>query len=275
MTDENTGASVPTESESADIETTEQPTGEAVETKAEETNAEAKEETVSGDDTTEKESKKNSFQERINQKTRQAKEAEQRAIEAEQRAQMWQQRYEGGEQGEFPKLEDFDYDQGKFQEAVNKYATDQNQRTVHQAMGEQERLQTEAARQQANQAVVEAFQARSSAFAEEHPDFMEKISNPSFTQSEAMKQAIVLSESGPQLAYHLAANPAKAAEINALPAGLAMMQLGILSQQLTPSKSVITSKTPAPADPVVPSGQVSKDPEKMSPAEYAKYRGYR
>jgi len=221
--------------------------------------------------------KRNSFQERINQKTRQVREAEQRAQEAEQRANLLEQRMNQNlpQTDKFPQLEDFDYDQNAYQQAVVQYNAALNQRTVQQAMTQQERLQVEHLRQQANQATVDAFKERSQAFASEQPDFMAKVSAPSFVQGEAMQQAIILSENGPALAYHLASNPQKTAAINAMAPGLAMMELGRLSQALTPNRSVTTSNAPAPAKPVRASGKVEKDPDKMTPAEYARWRGYR
>ena len=104
---------------------------------------------------------------------------------------------------------------------------------------------------------------------------MAKVSAPSFVQGEAMQQAIILSDNGPALAYHLASNPQKTAAINAMAPGLAMMELGRLSQALAPNRSVTTSNAPAPAKPVRASGKVEKDPDKMTPAEYARFRGYR
>lgn len=221
--------------------------------------------------------KRNGFQERINQKTRQVREAEQRAQEAEQRANLLEQRMNQNlpQTDKFPQLEDFDYDQNSYQQAVVQYNAALNQRTVQQAMTQQEKLQVEHLRQQANQATVDAFKTRSQAFASEQPDFMAKVSAPSFVQGEAMQQAIILSDNGPALAYHLASNPQKTAAINAMAPGLAMMELGRLSQALAPNRSVTTSNAPAPAKPVRASGKVEKDPDKMTPAEYARFRGYK
>jgi hypothetical protein len=56
---------------------------------------------------------------------------------------------------------------------------------------------------------------------------------------------------------------------------MAMMELGRLSQALSPNRPVTTSNAPAPAKPVRASGKVEKDPDKMTPAEYARFRGYR
>ena len=266
------GTSVPAENESAVEEIQTEPTGETSEaTEATEPSGEDHAEAEE-----EKTKKRNSFQERINQKTQQVREAELRAKEANERAQMFEDRLNQDlpEQGNFPQLEDFDYDQNAYQQAVVQYNAQLNQRTVQQAMSQQEKLQVEHLRRQANQAAVDSFKLRSEAFASEHPDFMQKISSPSFKQGQAMQQAIILSDNGPALALHLSQNPQKTAAINAMAPGLAMMELGRLSQALTPSKPVLTSQAPPPAKPVKATGRVDKDPDKMSPEEYRRYRGY-
>jgi|TARA_R100001244_G_scaffold63980_2_gene52999 hypothetical protein len=273
MTDAD-GTSVPTENESADIEIQTEPTGatsEATETEATEPSGEDHAEAEE-----EKTKKRNSFQERINQKTQQVREAELRAKEANERAQMFEERLNQDlpEQGNFPQLEDFDYDQNAYQQAVVQFNAHLNQRTVQQAMSQQEKLQVEHLRRQANQAAVDSFKLRSEAFASEHPDFMQKISSPGFKQGQAMQQAIILSDNGPALALHLAQNPQKTAAINSMAPGLAMMELGRLSQALTPSRPVLTSQAPPPAKSVKATGRVDKDPDKMSPQEYSRYRGY-
>ena len=255
MTDAD-GTSVPTENESADIEIQTEPTGatsEATETEATEPSGEDHAEAEE-----EKTKKRNSFQERINQKTQQVREAELRAKEANERAQMFEERLNQDlpEQGNFPQLEDFDYDQNAYQQAVVQFNAHLNQRTVQQAMSQQEKLQVEHLRRQANQAAVDSFKLRSEAFASEHPDFMQKISSPGFKQGQAMQQAIILSDNGPALALHLAQNPQKTAAINSMAPGLAMMELGRLSQALTPSRPVLTSQAPPPAKSVKATGRV-------------------
>jgi len=263
--------SVSTEAEPA-VEEAQEPRGETSDAVAEEPSGEDPPETEE-----ERQKKRNSFQERINQKTRQVREAEVRAKEAEERAQLLEQQLNQNtpQLDRFPQLEDYDYDQGAYQQAVVAYNANLNQRTVQQALSQQEKFQVEQLRKQANQAVVEAFKERSAAFAHEVPDFMQKVGNPRFTQSEAMQQAILLSDNGPALAYHLASNPQKTAAINNMAPGIAMMELGRLSAQLAKPNPVSTSNAPAPAKPVRASGKVDKDPDKMTPEEYARFRGYR
>ena len=271
------------EVESAEIETpvveTPEPTGEPVaEPEAAEVAAEEPE--ASGDDSPETKPapKKNSFQERISTKTRQAKEAEQRALEAEQRARVLEQRVTElvGDPGEFPSLEQFDYDQGKYTQAVIDYNAKLNQQNIQGALAEQERLTADNAKKSAQTAVVDAFKEKQTAFATEHEDYAQTVSNPALPMGRTITQAVVMADNGPAIAYHLGKNPDVAAEINSLPAPMAMMRIGQLSAQL--STPVIPKQTnaPAPAKTPVAKGSASKkDPENMTTIEYAKHRGYR
>lgn len=269
------GTAVPTENVSAEIETQDQPQGVEADSPAEPL-AEG-EQPPSGDEKAEnerKEAKRNSFQERISEKTRQAKEAETRAKDAEERAALLESQIKEltGEETRFPQLEDFDYDQSKYQEAVIAYNSQQMQRTVQQGLTEQQRAAARLAAEEAGRAAAEAFQARSAAFAEDHPDFQDKVTSPKFVQSQAVHQAIVLAENGPALAYHLASNPEITARLNASDPASALMELGRISAQLATPPPVKTTTTPKPVSPVTPNGQFNKDPDKMSPAEYAAMR---
>lgn len=227
----------------------------------------------SGDDSTDR--KRNGFQERISQITARAKEAEERAKQAEAYAQSLQDQYEGIEVPQFPKLEDFEYDQERYHEAVATYNTAQQQATVQDALTKQQQAQAQAARQEAAQAVFSAFQERNAAFAAERPDYQQVVSNPAFQQGPAMMQAIMTSESGPAIAYHLAQNPQEAAEINSLPPIAGAMRLGQLEARLSTPPPVRTTNTPAPVEPVAPSGKAEKADEDYSALEWAKKRGYR
>ena len=105
---------------------------------------------------------------------------------------------------------------------------------------------------------------------------MTVVSNPNLPVGRTITQAVVMAENGPAIMYHLGKNPNVAAEINALPAPMAMMRLGQIGLQLSTPVSKIQTKAPAPANlPKGSEGKVSKDPEDMTPIEYAKYRGLR
>ena len=277
--DASEGAYVPTESESADIETTE--VEETVTSEDQETTADpgASDDQNSANDAGEKETKKrNSFQERINQKTMQAKEAEQRARVAEERLRILEAQI--GKTSEttqqIPSLKDFDYDEENYTQAMNRYQSDLSVSAALQAQRQMVQMEAAQHKQQAQTAVLEQFKERVSEFAQEHPDFDQVVSNPQLPMTKAITQSLVMAENGPAVAYHLAKNPELVRELANMPAPNVLMKIGNISAQLLSQPSQKKSKTPPPPTPPRGNdGKFQKDPESMTPEEYAKFRGYR
>lgn len=259
------------EEQSAEIETgNEEEQTEAVE-------SEGSSESVADDASGESEPKKhNPVQPRINELTRRAREAEERAREAEQRAKALESQIQQTEEAPYPKLSDFDYDEERYNQALSQYHNQSTQKNIQGAMAQQERMQAQLAQRAAQQAVMETFKARSDAFAAEHTDYLETITNPNVPVNQTMTQALVFADNGPAVAYHLGKNPQVAAEIAALPAPQALMRMGQLSAQLSTPVTPKPTSAPAPAKPPTgsSSGKAEKDPDKMTPTEYAKWRGY-
>ena len=123
----------------------------------------------------------------------------------------------------------------------------------------------------------ESFKEKSKDFALDFPDYETKITAPNFQQSDFVARAIVNDfDNGPAVAYWLASNPQQAQRVNQMSQLEAMKALTVVSTALSIAKRPVkTTNAPAPSKSVTPRGKVSKDPDKMSPTEYAKYRGYR
>lgn len=259
---------VSTESETADVESTDSTTESA------EPQAESKGEESSGEDqpkvNEEPQQKRNPFQERITQLTNRAKEAEARAKELEEQIRV-NESAERPEVPPMPSLEDFDYDQSAYSRAVTEWISNQQAHQVNQAMTQQQRWQAEQARKQAQQESINAYQARQAAFEAEHPDFKAAVSQYQF-KSQHVAEAIINSDNGPALAYHLAKNPDLAQAIESTNPVHALMHLGRIEARLTAPPPVTPSKAPPPVEDVTPSGVTNKDPEKMSMRQYAEMR---
>lgn len=263
MTDEDQEALAPEETESSTE--TEQPE-----------KAKAPEGEQSGTDSPETEKpKKNAFQERINELTRRAKEAEQSARESAERAETYRQQLDGKATDlKRPTLESCDYDQDRYEAEMAEYISSLNQRSYQKARADEERQIADQRRQAANLAAQETFRARMEVFKDDHPDF-EQVVNGSVALSqagEAVQQAVLLADNGPALAYHLAKNPETIMELRMMPPGMAMMRLGQITERLAKSLSVKTSNAPAPSAPVKPTGKIDKRPEDMSTEEYVRFR---
>lgn len=130
-----------------------------------------------------------------------------------------------------PTLEAHGYDEAKYQVALLEYADKRAEAVV-------ERRLTEAEKQRAEQARIETFVTRQKEFAKATPDFEDKVlRDPTLPISEAMREVILDSPSGPEIAYHLAGHRDVAERIARLPAHLAAFEIGRIEGRLTAEKA--------------------------------------
>jgi hypothetical protein len=114
------------------------------------------------------------------------------------------------------------------------------------------------------------FQERARKIREQHEDFDEVIENPVF--SPAMKLALLKSENGPEVAYHLGRpeNRETADRILAMPAEMQIYELGRLETKLLLAQQ--TKKVPSAPPPIKPVGMTGAgtepDPSKMTMDEW-------
>jgi hypothetical protein len=108
-------------------------------------------------------------------------------------------------------LADFEFDDAKYQS----YLLEQAEKRAEKAA--ERKLQEQSERQAAERRKA-AFEDRQKAFAKDHPDYSEIVSNPRFTQSDALLAEIMESEEGPAIAMYLASNLSEANRLNAMSA---------------------------------------------------------
>src|SRR5574343_523402 len=155
-----------------------------------------------------------------------------------------------------PTLESVGYDDAKYQAAILEYAAKQAEAVV-------ERRLSEAEQQRAVQARLESFVTRQKEFAKAAPDFEDKVlRDPTLPITAAMRDVIIDSPSGPEIAYYLAENKALAAQIAELPPHLAALEMGRIEGRLSAKKEatarpVVTKAPPLP--PTVESGKAEVD----------------
>jgi hypothetical protein len=211
-------------------------------------------------------------QERVNEITRARREAERRAEALERELASLRQNQPAQHQprstDKAPKLEDFDFDQAAWAQAVTEYAATQAESRVEQklsARSQQERQQT----------VQRSFEERAAKYAAEHPDFDQAMDNLGQTVrfSPELIEAIGVSDHGPAVVHYLAQHLDEADRIARLPAHLAAVQLGRIEAKVSAPKPKPVTKAPDPAPSLGGgSSNASKDPQKMSYAEYKRYR---
>lgn len=153
-----------------------------------------------------------------------------------------------------PTLESADYDPVKLNKLQNEWINRQVKKQVESAVKTIETRQSE-------HAVRQAFEQRTAEFRKTSPDFDMVIANPALPSlaPEAAK-AVVRSEQGPAIAYHLAKNPDLAARISRLEPVSQAVAIGRLEEQLTRSKTETKDTTKEP------SKQVTKAPVKVTQA---------
>lgn len=107
---------------------------------------------------------------------------------------------------------------------------------------------------------------------ERYTDFEAVARNPTTPVSQFMAEVIVGLESGPDVLYALGKDPAHAARIAKMPPVQAALEIGRIEAGLARPKPITQSSAPAPITPVRGRGTPGKDPAKMTPAEYDKWR---
>lgn len=235
---ETAGAETPA-LETVDVDSTVETTPEA--TTGQQSDAES---TDTGDDAAAAPKKKHWAHDRIDELTRQRR-------EAERQAEYWREKA-----SKTVDVESLDYEEGIAERTI--------QRT--------RREQAETAQESVASLASEAFGYRETLARERFTDYDAVTRNPSVPITPSMAEIIRDSEVGPDLAYHLGRNQAEAAKIAALPPTRQAVELGKLEARLTAPKA-LPKQPPAPVDPVGGSASGgSADPSKMSMAEYAAAR---
>lgn len=189
-------------------------------------------------------------------------EAERRAAELEAQTKAVQAPVDQGE----PTLEQFDYDESRYQAALIDYRVKQ---ATDKVLREQQEAQQAAARQQTEAERDIAFNAKVEQFRTKATDYDQVVMNVPYLQPETLS-ALKGSEKAAEVAYYLGKNPDIAMQVaNASPLDAAMT-IGRIDASL--SNVTNTTKTasaaPDPIDPITPSGAISDGDEGPPGATY-------
>lgn len=213
-------------------------------------------------------------QKRIDRAVRQKYEAEARAkmleervaaMEARQSAPQQQRQQDAGE----PTIDKFD----NFDEYVRAVADYRAEKKIEATLTEREKRQAAEREAAERTKTVDSWNKRIAAATAEMPDFEEVLASSDVPMTPPMQQAIMESDIGPKLAYYLANHPDEAEQIAGMSPIGAIRTLGRIEERLASVKpEVKTTNAPPPLKPVGAKAVVSKDPGKMSDAEYEKWR---
>lgn len=173
-----------------------------------------------------------------------------------------------------PTLEEFGYDEAKYQAALIEYADRKAEQTVEKRFAEYER-------QRAEQARAESFLSRATEFAKTNPDFMDVLRAPTLPISEAVQELAKDLENGPELIHWLYQNRHEAERLMRLPERLQAFEAGRIADRLetqkaqkatAPAKPVVTKAPPPPPTVETADVPMEKSQEDMSADEWMRWR---
>jgi hypothetical protein len=217
---------------------------------------------VSAEEAQPKEPRKKTAQERIDELTKKRR-------EAEREAEYWKERALRGKDADQktvqpepkekrPSVDNFDSVE-EYENALFKW---------HDSVKEQETSRIEQSRK--HKEMVDSFNSKADAMRAEYDDYDEVINAPIFTPT--MRNVLLASDNGHEMAYHLGLNRNIADKIAKLPEEMQLYELGKLeTQYLFQKKQKKASSAPAPISPLGATGETTKiDESKLSDDEWYK-----
>lgn len=231
-------------------------------------NADESDESDEGDDAPKKSKK---IQKRIDEITKARREAERERdfwrSQAEQRANAEMQQIAIGQK---PTLEQFDYDQEAYLDALADYK-------LQSKLAEKE---VQSYKQQVNQQEiqeVQQFKQREYEVMSEFPDYQQKVYANDVPITDTMAKAIRVDENGARVAYFLATYKDIAYRVASLSPKEQFLAIGDISEKIAQATESSVAGKVSNAPSPVPSvtsrgGAVAKSPEKMSTDEWMKWR---
>lgn len=157
-------------------------------------------------------------------------------------------------------------------------ATWSSEKAVKEALANQAKQSEQRQIEAGQKAAQEAYAKRVEDATKEYPDYKEVAESPDVTVSIPMAHAILQSEHGPKIAYHLGKNPEEAKRISQLSPPVQLIEMGLIVARLTapaaspaPLKPVV-SAAPKPLKPLESKSEpAAKSPQDMNMDEYAEY----
>ncbi len=162
-----------------------------------------------------------------------------------------------------------DYDAHNIREGLRKEFKDDKAKSAEQAEAAQKTKTEEANKTKQAESFLESVNSARA----NHEDYDDVVRNPELVMTNEVVDAIQTSDVAGEVAYHLASNPAEAERISKLSPLSIAREIGRIEVRLGEPKSKRTTAAPDPLEPITSGGETAgKDPDKMSMAEYEKWR---
>lgn len=199
--------------------------------------------------------------------------------QAERDAAYWRQQAETAKApSPAPKLADFET-HDEYDHAMQQHRIDEG---VNRGLAKTAEQQAARLTEQAQTATAEAYNQRAAEAATRLPDWAEVVGKSTAPMSPALQEALMESDRGPDLVYHLAKNPAEAERLNGMSVRQMDREIGRLESELAgkgptaapaaPAARTTTAPPPATPAPVAALAPSHEDPSKMTQAQYEAWR---
>ena len=199
------------------------------------------------------------LEKRFSEITKQREEARQEAQRERQARLDLEQRLAALEQNRQPQQQAVSIDQepqpSQFSDAFE-YAKALAEYSTEKALAERDRQIAQAREQEAQQKVIESWAQKVQAAKAEMPDFDDMVASSDVVVNNAVRDAILESDVGPKILYHLAENNDLAKKIAGLSPNAALREIGKLEARFeakpetVQTAPVVRSKAPAPIQPI-------------------------
>ena len=198
------------------------------------------------------------LEKRFSEITKQREEARQEAQRERQARLDLEQRLAALEQQKQPQQAvniDQEPQPSQFADAFE-YAKALAEYSTERALAERDRQQALAREQEAQQKIIQSWAQKVQEAKAELPDFDDLVASSDVVVNNAVRDAILESDVGPRILYHLAENNDLAKKIAGLSANAALREIGKLEArfeakpEVKQTAPVVRSKAPAPIQPI-------------------------
>lgn len=216
------------------------------------------------------EQRKSKYQRRIDRKNAdiaaartEARLYKERLEQLEAQARPQQQRAAGA-----PTLDQFD----NFEDYMSARVAFEAERVVETRLSKVQEAEAARKAQEAHHRVLTSWQDKQAAAAEKYADFEEVVGESDAPVTPEMRQAIVESDAGADIAYYLAQHPDEAKRIAQLSPIRQITEIGKLELKASAPVVKRPTATPPPVNPIGTKAKAEKDPSQMTDSEFAKWR---
>ena len=199
------------------------------------------------------------LEKRFSEITKQREEARKEAQQERQARLELEQRLAALEQNRQPQQQVVNIDQepqpSQFNDAFE-YAKALAEFSTEKALAERDRQVAQQREQEAQQKIIQSWAQKVQAAKAELPDFDDLVASSDVVVNNAVRDAILESDVGPKILYHLAENNDLAIKIASLSPNAALREIGKLEARFeakpetAQTAPVVRSKAPAPIQPI-------------------------